>query len=84
MSKEVKYSDSSVKYLARLAKNVRTDITAKIDLLADHPEALVNNITKLQGYDDFYRLRVGNYRVIYTNTLEILFIEEIGPRGSIY
>lgn len=83
MKKEIKYSKSSVRYLRRLAKNVRKNIVAKIDILAVRPEELEQNITKLQNADDLYRLRVGNYRVIYTQT-EILFIEEVGPRGGIY
>lgn len=84
MKKEIQYSSKSVKYLGKLAKNVRVNITNKIDTLAENPSELANNITKLQGFKDLYRLRVGNYRIIYTNKMTILYIETIGHRGNIY
>ena len=84
MPKEIQYSRRSVKYLRTLAKNVRTTIKSKIMILADTPEKLANNITKIQGEEDLYRLRVGDYRIIYTDMLEILNIEHIGPRGGVY
>jgi len=44
------------------------------------------NIKVLQGYENFYRLRVGDYRVIYRiddNEL-IIIVLKIGSRGDIY
>lgn len=44
-----------------------------------------NDIKKLSGYD-MYRLRVGNYRVLYTinNDVLIIRIVNIDNRGQIY
>jgi mRNA interferase RelE/StbE len=44
---------------------------------------MANNVKKLQGRDG-YRLRVGDWRVIFDRDGVVLDILEIGPRGSIY
>lgn len=43
------------------------------------------DIQKLQGYN-LYRLRVGDYRVIYSvdNGIRIITIENIDNRGDVY
>jgi mRNA interferase RelE/StbE len=55
---------SFVKTLARLPLNWQKRIVAKIKEIAVDPYAPNNNLTKLQGRDG-YRLRVGDWRVIY-------------------
>ena len=42
------------------------------------------DVRKLAGYENYYRLRVGNYRVIFDNQNNIYMIEDIGNRGDIY
>ena len=42
------------------------------------------NVKKLQGFDSIYRLRVGDFRVLYNDKGEILDIIKIGNRGSVY
>ncbi len=37
---------------------------------------------KLQGYDDFYRVDVGEMRIIYSITHEFLNVEIIGKRND--
>lgn len=41
------------------------------------------DIKALQGTEGF-RLRIGDYRALYTQTFEILTIYKAGPRGDIY
>lgn len=43
------------------------------------------DIKKLQGHD-FYRLRVGNYRILYSinNGVKVITIENIDNRGDVY
>lgn len=82
MIKEILYSKGSTKYLNKLAANVKTLIIGKIELLATNPEALANNIKKLQRVEG-YRLRVGDHRVIYTEDLKIIAIIKIAPRGGV-
>lgn len=58
-------------------------IRAKIDQLATEPASLANNVTALKG-SPFKRLRVGDYRIIFTDDLVIVEVIDIGPRGGIY
>lgn len=59
---------------------------AKIKEVAADPYAPNNNLTKLQGRDAAYRLRVGDWRVIYElyDDRLVMVILEVGPRGGIY
>jgi len=58
---------------------------AKIREVAVNPYAPNNNLTKLQGRDG-YRLRVGDWRVIYElqDDRLLMLVLEVGPRGEIY
>ncbi|MCX6621732.1 MAG: type II toxin-antitoxin system RelE/ParE family toxin [Acidobacteria bacterium] len=49
------------------------------------PHAANNNVTRLQGRDGF-RLRVGDWRVIYElqDDRMVMLVVEVGPRGGIY
>jgi mRNA interferase RelE/StbE len=48
-----------------------------------HPDA---NVKKLAGYEDRYRLRVGDYRVIYdvTDKQLVILVVGVGHRREIY
>ena len=58
-------------------------ILGKIELLLAQPDALSRNVTKLVD-EPGYRLRVGNWRVIFDRQGDMLVIWEIAPRGSAY
>ena len=72
------------KVLRRLPKNLLQRIREAIWSLADDPRP--PGCVKLVGYDNLYRLRVGDWRIIYAiedDQLVILVIE-IAPRGGVY
>ena len=73
------------KALARLPLNWQKRIVAKVREVAADPYAPNNNLTKLQGRDG-YRLRVGDWRVIYELQDErlVMLVLVMGPRGDIY
>ena len=76
---------SFAKALARLPVNWQRRIVGKIKEVAADPYAGHNNVTKLQGREG-YRLRIGDWRVIYElrdDRLE-LWVLEVGARGGIY
>jgi mRNA interferase RelE/StbE len=73
------------KALSRLPVNLQRRIVGKIKEVASDPYGMHNNVTRLQGRDG-YRLRVGDWRVIYElhdDRLE-LWVLEVGARGGIY
>ena len=63
----------------------RTRITEKIVLLGQDPDNASLDIKKLQG-DPYFRLRVGQWRIIFDrdNEVKIISIEKIKPRGGAY
>lgn len=84
MSKrDITFTKQAAKTLLKMPANTARNIRAKIDQLAMDPESLANNVTALKG-SDYSRLRVGDWRVIYSMDLVVLAIIEIGPRGGIY
>ena len=78
---KTRYSRSAQRALLR--SNKRTLIAEKIEALSEDPLALNANITRLQGREE-YRLRVQDWRVIFRVEDDVLWIDDIGPRGSIY
>jgi mRNA interferase RelE/StbE len=68
-----------------LPANVSALIRSKLDLLAQDPYAPNNNAKKLQGRDG-YRLRIGDWRVIYElhDKTIVLYVVTIAPRGGAY
>jgi mRNA interferase RelE/StbE len=71
--------------LSRIPVNWQKRIVGKIKEIAAAPYAKHNNVAKLQGRSG-YRLRIGNWRVIYElhdERLE-LWALDVGARGGIY
>ncbi|MFN9174623.1 MAG: type II toxin-antitoxin system RelE family toxin [Synechocystis sp.] len=51
------------KQLRNLPQNIRSRLLAEIKSLSDIPRP--DGVKKLKGYQNTYRIRVGDYRVIY-------------------
>lgn len=79
---QVQYHKKAIKFINSLSQHDKQRIKSAIENLVVNPS--VCDIKPLQGYKDLYRMRVGNYRIIYTKDNTILFIADIGNRGDIY
>ncbi|MDR3448157.1 MAG: type II toxin-antitoxin system RelE/ParE family toxin [Alphaproteobacteria bacterium] len=77
------YAKTALKQLARLTPSVAAIICAKIVQYDEQPASLANQVKKLKG-QPFLRLRVGDYRVIFTAEGVVLTIIKIGHRREIY
>ena len=80
------YTKRALRSLMSAPANIWKRIREEVALLAENPTALENNITKLHGREG-YRLRVGDWRVIYEwqdGCAVILVVHDVGPRGRIY
>jgi mRNA interferase RelE/StbE len=69
--------------LALKKSNKRSLLAKKIRELAANPDDLQSNIIRMQNRSD-YRLRVQDWRIIFRREDDVLYIEEIEPRGSAY
>lgn len=81
--KIVSYSKSALQTLRRMPANTATNIRNKVDQYARDPTSLANNVKRLTGRTG-WRLRVGDWRVIFDDDGVVLAILAIGPRGGIY
>jgi mRNA interferase RelE/StbE len=84
MARQVEYSRQAAKTLMRIDRATSARIRAKIVQLATDPGSLTNNILPMKGGEGLFRLRVGDWRVVYTETLVIVSVIRIGPRGDVY
>lgn len=72
-------------YTKRAMKNIKSlDIRVKGRVKAGIENIPFGDIKKLQGYSNLYRLRIGDYRVIYEIWDEEIIIDAVLPRGEAY
>lgn len=69
---------SAEKSIKRLDTSTRARVIEGIRKLPD------GDIRKLKGYENDYRLRIGNYRVIYKTDGDTIIISDVLPRGEAY
>jgi len=82
--KAIVYSRDAAKALRRMPANTAATIRGKIEQYAEAPQTLANNVKALKGMAGTMRLRVGDWRIVFTETFEIIAIEKIAPRGDAY
>ncbi|MTK12724.1 MAG: type II toxin-antitoxin system RelE/ParE family toxin [Clostridiaceae bacterium] len=73
---QIQYETKAIKDLKSIDAKARKQIIAKIVQYADVPASLTNNVTRLVG-SPFYRLRVGDYRVIFSLDGEVATVMTI-------
>ncbi|MDR3212899.1 MAG: type II toxin-antitoxin system RelE/ParE family toxin [Azoarcus sp.] len=81
---QIEYTHEALKVLRALPRNVSDGLRGKIRQLADNPFAAAN-VKKLVGREG-YRLRVGDWRVVYQLDCQRLVVQvlTISPRGGAY
>lgn len=80
----LQYKSSVKKELRKLSRTDRITIVHKIKLLKKEPRP--EGSAKLKGSRDLFRIRHGDYRIIYQiqNNVLIIIIIRIGHRREIY
>lgn len=81
---KIELKKSAEKEIDRLDKNIIPQIFHKIRTLAENPYP--SQSLKLAGSGYSYRLRVGDYRILYQidNSTKIITIFAVGHRKDIY
>ncbi len=81
---EVKFTKGARKMFRKLSQELQDRIQTKIDDLAIEPRP--NGVKKLKGEENSYRIRVGDYRVIYDIFDDVLLVSvvEVGHRSEVY
>jgi mRNA interferase RelE/StbE len=81
---KIEISASAERQLKKIRREDTVRILRSISLLANDPRPI--GCRKMSGYDDVYRIRVGNYRVIYEidGKQITIVILKIGHRKEVY
>ena len=74
---EIRYSKQAVKFLAKQGESVRKRIKSAIIRLP------AGDVKKLTGLP-YYRLRVGDFRILFTRDGHIIEVSKIDNRGQVY
>lgn len=84
MSYTIEFSLKAAKLFKELPKSVKNQLSPNIDNLAENPRP--SGVKKLKERKNYYRIRVGDYRIIYQINDKTLFIliAKIGHRKDVY
>ena len=84
MRYDIRFKASAWRSLLKLEQVTRNRLKEAIWALADNPRPA--GCKKLRGYRDYYRIRVGGYRVAYEIQGEVLVVLglKVGRREGFY
>ncbi len=84
MAYRIEVNKSAEKEIAALPKREQRRVVSAIKALADDPRP--GGVRKLAGAEDAYRLRVGDYRIVYQIADNVLtvFVVRVGHRKDVY
>jgi mRNA interferase RelE/StbE len=74
----IEFRPAALRDLKNLPRDVLDRVSRKISALADNPRPL--RVEKLSGEEDFYRIRVGDYRILYRVQDRVLLMITIKVR----
>ena len=74
---EIIYSKQAAKAISKISNPFKKNIKEAIEKLP------AGDVKKLKGYTNAYRLRVGDYRILY-DLSDNIEITDVLPRGSAY
>ena len=80
----VEVKPSARKELEALPDNVLSRVVRKLEVLADTPRSA--GCKKLKGHKDQWRVRVGDWRVVYIidDTAKVVSVTRIAHRREVY
>ncbi len=81
---EIIFTRRAEKVLHRLPQDLARRLDRAILALGNNPRP--SGYRKLAGEDDLYRIRIGDWRIVYAIEDDnlIVVVVEVGPRSSIY
>ena len=84
MTYRIEFRPAALRELAKLETSTRRRIAATLESLAKTPRP--PGIEKLKGHDQRYRVRCGDYRIIYEieDQVLIILVLRIGHRRQVY
>lgn len=84
MKYRIEWKKSAAKELRKLDTSVASRIVVAVEALAEAP--FPSGVRKLTGSDNAYRIRIGDYRVVYTIMHQQLVVQiiRVAHRREVY
>lgn len=84
MAYKIEFKPAALRSFSSLPKPIKKQIAKKIDVLANNPRP--PGVKKLSGSESRYRIRSGEYRVVYEirDNLLLILVVRIGHRREVY
>jgi mRNA interferase RelE/StbE len=84
MKYRIEFSPTAERQFKKLPKEVQARLKHRIDILAENP--FPRGVKKLSAEEDLYRLRIGDYRIIYQvqGKALLILILKLGHRKNVY
>ena len=84
MAHRISFKPAAQRQLRRLSRQVQARLLTRIEKLAEDPYP--SGVRKLRAEIDLFRIRVGDYRIIYTvqNDTFVVLIVRIGDRRDVF
>jgi len=81
---ELRFTPAGARTWRKLPVVVRTQIAPHLDDLISNPRP--DGVKKLKGFQNLYRIRSGDYRVIYEidDTSKKIFVTKVANRSDAY
>ena len=81
---KIEFTPKADRIFSKLPESLREEITLQIDELSKNPRP--PGVKKLKGGKNEYRIRIKNYRVIYSieDSILLIIILNLGDRKDIY
>lgn len=81
---DIVFKRSVLKDVRRIPASILASIQERIAALAEDP--FPAGAEPISGYDSFYRVRLGSYRIVYevATTIRVITIIRIGHRKDVY
>ena len=81
---EIEIAPAAERALKKLSTNIRNRIFKAMLALKEEPRP--HGVRKLSGEDDIYRIRVGDYRIVYQiqDDVLVIVVVKVGHRREAY
>lgn len=86
MAFRIEFTKSAAREFSKLPRAVQGKVQDALHLLSANPFSELIRVKKLKGAASLYRVRIGDYRIVYEIRNEILtiIVIKIGNRKDVY
>lgn len=84
MTYEVEITPAAKRQIKKLTKSIQQLIVKRLEELVENPRP--PGVLKMETEENLYRVRVGDYRIIYQiqDLMLLIVVVKVGHRGNVY